>query len=56
MLGTLGFLEIYPSLEDLAIFINKYCINGADVTYIVMQVNSSRYNPSKPGIEANTNI
>ncbi|KAI9438831.1 subtilisin-like protein [Lactarius indigo] len=55
-LGTLGFLQIYPSEEDLALFMKEYKTDGMGAIVAVKEVGGSGYDPDNPGIEANLNI
>ncbi|KAH9016946.1 subtilisin-like protein [Lactarius pseudohatsudake] len=52
-LGVVGFLNEYPSPEDLAKFMSVYRPDGANAAIIVVQVNGGGYDPTKPAYEPN---
>ncbi|KAF8260175.1 subtilisin-like protein [Lactarius quietus] len=56
MVGVGGYNGQYPSPQDLAAFMKEYRSDGEDAKYIVEPVFGGRYNPNKPGNEANLNI
>ncbi|KAF8271680.1 subtilisin-like protein [Lactarius quietus] len=55
-LAVVGFLSLYPSPTDLRAFMEKYRSDGADGTYMVVQVNYGGYDPNRPDNEANLDI
>ncbi|KAH9064028.1 subtilisin-like protein [Lactarius vividus] len=56
MIGVTGFLGEYVGDEDLDKFMRLYRSDANDVTFLVIDINDSGYNPNKPGDEANLNM
>ncbi|KAH8989488.1 subtilisin-like protein [Lactarius akahatsu] len=56
MIGVTGFSGQYVSDEDLELFMALFRSDANDPTFLVIDVNDSGYDPSKPGSEANLDM
>src|SRR6266702_747513 len=54
--GVTGFLNQYPSPDDLSVFMNEFRSDGISATFTVVQIGGGENDPSNPGHEANLDI
>ncbi|KAH9015095.1 subtilisin-like protein [Lactarius pseudohatsudake] len=56
VLGVTGYLNDWPSPDDLRQFMNQYRSDATSATYTVVEIKGGGYNPSNPTSEANLNM
>jgi len=56
VIGVAGYLDQYPSPDDLKLFMNEYRSDGTSATYDVVEIGGGRYDPRYPGAEPSLNI
>jgi tripeptidyl-peptidase-1 len=55
-LAIAGYIEQYPSPQDLNAFMKEFRSDGEGATFTVERVNGGEYDPSNPGREGNADI
>ncbi|KAH9015093.1 subtilisin-like protein [Lactarius pseudohatsudake] len=56
VLGVVGYLNDWPSPDDLRQFMNQYRSDATSATYSVVQIKGGGYDPSNPTSEADLNM
>ncbi|KAF8262117.1 peptidase S8/S53 domain-containing protein [Lactarius quietus] len=55
-LGIVGYLQQYPNLQDLRLFMRKYRSQGAGAIFTVLLINDGLYDPNNAGYEASLDM
>ncbi|KAH9070673.1 subtilisin-like protein [Lactarius deliciosus] len=55
-IGVTGFQGQYVGDKDLETFMSLFRSDAHDATFLVIDINDSGYDPSKPGVEANLDM
>ncbi|KAF8264517.1 subtilisin-like protein [Lactarius quietus] len=55
-IGIAGFQGLYPSPDDMPVFMEKYAPGAANPTYSVVQINGGGNNTGKPSYEGNVDM
>ncbi|KAH9060187.1 subtilisin-like protein [Lactarius vividus] len=56
LLGIAGYLDDYPSPQDVRMFMSQCRADAVDATFTVELLNGSEYDPDHPASEANQNM